>query len=68
MSKKKIVLYPIEVPNGMYCMEHKEPFTVCTHLNTEGGLPECEFGFPFLNDTEQGILKSAICVNLKKRQ
>jgi len=67
-KNKKIVLYPIEVPKGMYCMEHKAPFAICEHLDNEGGVSICNLNFPFLNDTEYGITKSPICVNLKDKK
>lgn len=47
---KKMVLLPIEVPDGIYCWDN-ETDTICSHFDNEGGHPKCEF---FRIDTKWG--------------
>ncbi len=74
--KKKItVLYPIEVPNGIYCWEHDVMYGgVCEHFDNEGGHPKCDFGFMSdtaycsLERTEKGVLKPPICLSFMRQK
>jgi hypothetical protein len=66
-SHREIVLYPIEVLRGQYCMMHLDPFLVCTHLDTQNGVPTCTLKLDQngpLEETEQGIEKPEKCLKL----
>ncbi len=64
---KKKVNYPIEVPYGPFCWQPMIDGNVpCEYLDMSGGTGSCKLGFPFLENTENGIIKSVICSNLKE--
>jgi len=63
---KKIVSYPIKVPDGMYCWERIAPYEICEHFDNEGGHSVCEFGFSSLKDKTDGVVKAEICSTLKE--
>ena len=61
---KKVVLYPITVPDGDYCWPWKADSCSCEHFDNEGGHSTCELGFWELKDTKQGVLKPEACRKL----
>lgn len=65
MMSKKVVLYPITVPDGNYCCEGKPPYTICEFFDNEGGHPKCELGLYGVKDTPEGVLKPESCRKLR---
>lgn len=63
---KKVVLYPITVPAGKYCWEHKLPHTICEFFDNEGGHPKCELGLYGVKDTQEGVLKAGRCLGFEE--
>ena len=62
---KKIVSYPITVPDGNYCWEKMPPYEICEQFDNEGGHSVCKLGFHELKDTDDGVLKPESCLCLK---
>lgn len=64
----KKVLLPIEVPKGIYCMEHNQEvgrFKVCYWKD----MGDCKaFGCIDLNSDDFGVLKHKECLELKEIQ
>ncbi len=63
---KKIVSYPIIVPDGKFCWDRNPSYNICEHFNNEGGHPVCGLGFHGLKDTDDGVVKSTFCSCLKE--
>lgn len=63
---KKIVSYPITVPDGKFCWDRNPPYDICEHFDNEGGHSVCELKFfGSLKDLPDGVLKSKNCSELK---
>ena len=62
---KKIVSYPIKVPDGKFCWDRNPPYEICEHFDNEGGHSVCELGFSSLKDKPDGVVKAEVCSTLK---
>lgn len=62
----RTVLLPIKVPDCDFCMENKEPFWICEHLNTRNSLPRCSLGVGAIWYRNNAIPKPVECMNLAK--
>lgn len=61
---KKLVNYPIQVPEGDYCWNGGE---ICQFFDNEGGHPTCELGFwEQKRASHGGVLKAEECIELKE--
>ncbi len=67
---KKIVLYPIEVPDGKYCWDHTGTFEICEFFDSEGGHSHCLLNFWEQRDAKdgKGILKPKECYCLQEKE
>ncbi len=62
----KIVLCPIEVPEGKYCWQHAHPFEICEHFNNDNGYASCNVFIIDTDKTNEGVLKPKACSKLKE--
>ena len=64
---KKTVLYPIEVPIGIYCWRYGLDETPpCQFFDNEGGVPSCNLNFSPQNQGHLGVIKPLKCDELKE--
>ena len=66
-----VVLYPITVPAGKFCWDHRELMEgeireMCEHFSNEGGHPTCDFQFGSIESTGEGYLKPKSCSKLRE--
>ena len=66
-----VVLYPITVPAGKFCWDHRplsddQTREVCEHFSNEGGHATCDFGFDPIENTGEGYLKPEMCCKLRE--
>ena len=65
--KKKIVLYPITVPDSDYCWEYSGR-SVCEFFSNEGGHETCGLHFRGQKRCEEGVKKAHECAKLKEKE
>lgn len=61
------VLFPVEVPDSIYCWEHsKMDSPICDHFDNEGGHSFCNLFKESLrgHETKEGVTILAQCANL----
>jgi hypothetical protein len=66
ISKRKMVLLPIEVPNNDYCWDGETP---CPQFDNEGGHPDCSLPNMYLGlkyDEHGRVPKPDECIKLNR--
>jgi len=63
---KKTVLYPIEVPEGIYCWRYDGRAPSCQFFDNEGEHPNCNLNFSPQNQGHLGVIKPLKCDKLKR--
>lgn len=59
---KKLIIFPVEVPDGDYCWEHTGDREICAHFDNPGGHAQCTLGFGELVQIKDGVLKPRKCL------
>jgi len=62
--KRKMVIFPIQVPEGDYCWDYSLTGS-CDHFDNEGGHETCDLNF-YQKCDKNGVLKDPDCKSLKE--
>ena len=63
-----IVLYPIKIPEGLYCWQRFPPYEICEHFDNDSGYSMCSLKLGTITDTVKGVLKTRKCLDLERKK